>query len=72
MCKEKGPSRQKEEAPSLFSSDQRSANTLLTGGGRHAFVFLDDALANPSTGSSRLFHYQPMTKTPDLNELTYR
>ena len=30
---------------------------------------LDDALANPSTGSSRLFHYQPMTKTPDLDEL---
>ena len=29
---------------------------------------LDDALANPSTGSSRLFHYQPMTKTPDLDE----
>ena len=31
---------------------------------------LDDALANPSTGSSRLFHYQPMIKTPDLDELT--
>ena len=30
---------------------------------------LDGALANPSTGSSRLFHYQPMTKTPDLDEL---
>ena len=30
---------------------------------------LDDALANPSTGSSRLFHYQPMTKTPDLDKL---
>ena len=30
---------------------------------------LDDALANPSTGSSRLFHYQRMTKTPDLDEL---
>ena len=30
---------------------------------------LDDSLANPSTGSSRLFHYQPMTKTPDLDEL---
>ena len=30
---------------------------------------LDSALANPSTGSSRLFHYQPMTKIPDLDEL---
>ena len=30
---------------------------------------LDDALSNPSTGSSRLFHYHPMTKTPDLDEL---
>ena len=27
------------------------------------------ALASPSTGSSCLFHYQPMTKTPDLDEL---
>ena len=31
---------------------------------------LDDALANPSTGSSRLFHYQPTTKIPDLDELS--
>ena len=31
--------------------------------------FLDDALVNPSTGGCRLFHYQPMTKTPDLDEL---
>ena len=30
---------------------------------------LDNALANPSTGSSRLFYNQPMTKTPDLDEL---
>ena len=30
---------------------------------------LDDALANPSTSSSRLFPYQPMTKTLDLDEL---
>ena len=30
---------------------------------------LDGTLTNPSTGSSRLFHYQPMTKTPDLDEL---
>ena len=30
---------------------------------------LDDALANPSAGSSRLFHRQPMTKTPDLDKL---
>ena len=30
---------------------------------------LDDALTNPSTGSSRLFHYQPMTKTSELDEL---
>ena len=30
---------------------------------------LDGALANPSTGSSRLFHYEPMTKTPDLDKL---
>ena len=30
---------------------------------------LDEALANPSTGSSRLFHHQPMTKTPDLDKL---
>ena len=30
---------------------------------------LNDALANLSTGSSRLFHYQPMTKTQDLGEL---
>ena len=29
---------------------------------------LDGAIAFPSTGSSRLFHYQPMTKTPDLDE----
>ena len=28
---------------------------------------LDDALINPSTGSSRLFHHQPMT--PDLDKL---
>ena len=31
---------------------------------------LDDALANPSTGSSCLSHDQPMTKTPDLDELS--
>ena len=30
---------------------------------------LDDALANSSTGSSRLFHYQPMTKTLDFDKL---
>ena len=30
---------------------------------------LDDALANSSTGSSRLFHHQPITKTPDLDNL---
>ena len=30
---------------------------------------LGGALANPSTGSSSLVHYQPMTKTPDLDEL---
>ena len=30
---------------------------------------LDDALANPSTSSSRLFHYPLITKTPDLDEL---
>ena len=30
---------------------------------------LDSALANPSTGSSRLFHYQLMTKTLDLDAL---
>ena len=30
---------------------------------------LDETLANPTTGSSRLFHYQPMTKTPDLDDL---
>ena len=30
---------------------------------------LDGALANPSTGSSRLFHHQLMTKTPDLDKL---
>ena len=30
---------------------------------------VDGELANPSTGSSRLFHYQPKTKTPDLDEL---
>ena len=31
---------------------------------------LDDALANPSTGSSRLFRQQPMTKTLDLDKLS--
>ena len=30
---------------------------------------LDGALANPFIGSSRLFHNQPMTKKPDLDEL---
>ena len=30
---------------------------------------LDDALANLSTGSSRLFHNQPTTKTLDLDQL---
>ena len=30
---------------------------------------LNDALANPSTGSSCLFHHQPMTETPDLDKL---
>ena len=39
MCKEKGTSRQKEEAHSLFSSDRWSDNTSLTSEGRHAFVF---------------------------------
>ena len=29
----------------------------------------DGEMANPSTGSSCLFHYQPMIKTPDLDEL---
>ena len=33
---------------------------------------LDDTLANPSTGSSRLFHHQPMTKTSDLDPPTKR
>ena len=33
--------------------------------------FLDDALANPSTGSSRLFHDQPMNKTSDLDEVLF-
>ena len=37
--KEKGTSRQEEEAHSLSGSDRRSDNTLLTGGRRHAFVF---------------------------------
>ena len=31
---------------------------------------LDGALANSSSGSSRLFPYQPMTKAPDLDELS--
>ena len=39
MRKEKGTSRQKEEARSLSGSDRRSDNTLLTDGRRHAFVF---------------------------------
>ena len=33
---------------------------------------LDSALANFSTGSSRFFLYQPMTKTLDLDELQKR
>ena len=37
--KEKGISRQEEEAHSLSGSDRQSDNTLLTGGRRHAFVF---------------------------------
>ena len=37
--KEKGTFRQEEEAHSLSGSDRRSNNTLLTGGGRHAYVF---------------------------------
>ena len=36
MRKEKGTSRQEEQAHSLSGSDQRSNNTLLTGGWRHA------------------------------------
>ena len=39
MRKEKGTSRQEEGAHSLSGSDQRSDNTLLTGGRHHAFVF---------------------------------
>ena len=39
MRKEKGTSQQEEEAHSLSGSDQRSDNTLLTGGRRHAFIF---------------------------------
>ena len=39
MRKEKGTSRQKEDAHSLSGSDSRSDNTLLTGRRRHAFVF---------------------------------
>ena len=38
MRKEKGTSRQEEEAHSLSGSDRRS-DTFLTGGRRHAFVF---------------------------------
>ena len=30
---------------------------------------LDGALTNLSTGKSGLFRYQPMTKTPDLDEI---
>ena len=30
---------------------------------------LDNALANPSTGSSYLFHHETMTKTPNLDKL---
>ena len=30
---------------------------------------LDDVLVKPPTSSSRLFHYQPMIKTLDLDEL---
>ena len=39
MRKEKGTSRQEEEAHSLSGSDRRSDDTLLTGRRRHAFVF---------------------------------
>ena len=39
MRKEKGTSRQEEEAHSLSGSDRRSDNTLLTGGRCHAFIF---------------------------------
>ena len=39
MHKEKGTSRQEEDAHSLSGRDRRSDNTLLTGWRRHAFVF---------------------------------
>ena len=39
MRKEKGTSRQEEQTHSLWGSDRRSDNTLLTGGRRHAYVF---------------------------------
>ena len=60
MRKEKGTSRQKEELFS-FSSDQRSDNSLLTRGDATRSS-LDDALASPSTSSSRLGCSMPKYK----------
>ena len=71
MHKEKGPSRQKEESHSLSAATSgvpTLRSFMLTSEGRLR-PYLDAALVNPSTGSSRLFHYAPMTKIPDLDEL---
>ena len=71
MSKEKGLSRQKEESHSLSAatSGVSTPRSFLLTGGDAMRPSLDGAFANPSTDSSRLFHYQPMNKTPDLDEL---
>ena len=55
MRKEKRSSRQEEDAHSLSGSDQRSDNTLLTGGRRHALVL------SPVAALSRLTVYRNIT-----------
>ena len=80
MRKEKGTSRQEEEAHSLSGSDQRSYNTLLTGeGATHSA--LDEALASPFTCTALSVNSMPkykrlrngpiklQTKTLDLDKL---
>ena len=52
MRKEKGTSRQKDEAHSLSGSDRRSDNTLLVEDATHSS--LDETLASPFTSSRPL------------------
>ena len=68
MHKEKGPSRQKVDSHSL-SAVTNKVTTPCKLVEDAMCSSLDDTWASPSTGSSCLFHYQPMTETPDLDEL---